>query len=133
MRCLISNKNLDVEALKIHYQYCHSVNEANYFFRELFSPDNNSKKCDECQIQLKNNRQKKSHNFLFHRHKQTGYAINQQLQVNILKRGPTTNYSINFYQDKDFYDFYDEKIVDSFFNSVRNLFVSRGKEFKMQG
>ena len=50
--------------------------------------------------------------------------MNQQLPVNILQRGPITYYSINFHQHKNFYDFYDEKIVDSFFNSVKELFVS---------
>ena len=58
--------------------------------------------------------------------------MNQQLPVNIWKRGSITYYSINFHQHKNFYDFYDEKIVDSFFNSVKDLFVSRrGKEFKI--
>ena len=69
---------------------------------------------------------------MFHRHQQIGGAINQQLLVNVLKRGPIT-YSINFYQHKIFYDFYDEKIIDGFFNSVRNLILSGGKEFKMPG
>ena len=70
---------------------------------------------------------------MFHRHQQTGGAINQQLPINVLKRGPITYYSINFYQHENSDDFYDEKIVDRFFNSVRNLFVSGGKELKMQG
>ena len=130
---MICNENLDLDALKIHYQYHHSVNENNYFFRELFSPDNNSNRCDECYIQFKNNRQKKNHNFLFHRHQQTGGALNQQLPVNVLKRGPITYYSINFYQHENFYDFYDEKIAHGFLNSARGLFFSRGKELKMQG
>ena len=101
--------------------------------RELFLPDSNSKKCDECQIQFKNCRQKKHHNFLFHRYQQTGGPINQQLPVNVLKRGPITYYSINFYQHENFYDFYDERTVDAFFNSVKNTFVSDDKEYKMQG
>ena len=42
-----------------------------------------------------------------------------------MKRGPKTYYSINFNQHKNFYDFYDEKII--------LLFVSGGKELKMQG
>ena len=43
-------------------------------------------------------------------------------------------YSINFYQHKIFYNFFDEKIVDRHFNSVQGSFESvRGKEFKMQG
>ena len=42
-------------------------------------------------------------------------------------------YSINFYQHKIFYNFFDEKIVDRYFNSVQGSFESvRGKEFKMQ-
>ena len=134
MKCLISDVNFDVEVLKNYYQYYHSVNENNYFFKELFLPDNNSKRCDECQIQFKNCRQKKNHNFLVHRNQQTGGAINQQLLVNILKRGPITYYSINSNQHKNLYDIFDEKIVDRFFNSVQRSFESvRGKEFKMQG
>ena len=71
-------------------------------------------------------RQKKKSN------QQTGGAINQQLPVNILKRGLIMYYSINFYQHKIFYDFFDDKIVDRFFNSVQGSFESvRGKEFKM--
>ena len=70
---------------------------------------------------------------MFHRHQQTGGAISQQLPVNVLKRRPITYYSINFYQHDNFYDFYDEKIVDRFFNSVKELFVSNSKELKMQG
>ena len=53
-----------------------------YFLRELFSQDNNSKRCDECQIQFKNCRQKKiKHNFLFHGNQQTGGSMNQQGEV----------------------------------------------------
>ena len=70
---------------------------------------------------------------MFHRHQQTGGAINQQLPLKVLKRGPITYYSINFYQHENFYDFYDEKIVDRSFNSIRDLFVSGGKELKTQG
>ena len=133
MRCLICDKNFDVEVLKIHYQLYNSVNENKYFFRDLFPPDSNSKRCDDCRIQFKNCRQKKNHNFLVHRNQQTRGAINQQLPVNILKRGPVTYYSINFYQHKNCYDFFDEKIVDRFFKSVQGSFESvRGKEFKIQ-
>ena len=63
-----------------------------------------------------------------------GGEINQQLPVNILRRGPITYYSINYQQHKNLYDFFDEKIVEVFFNSVRNFFVTDGRdEFKMQG
>ena len=47
------------ETLKMHYIWHHSINENNYFSRELFSPDNNSKRCDECKVKFKNCRLKK--------------------------------------------------------------------------
>ena len=54
--------------------------------------------------------------------------------MNTLRRSPVIYYSINFEQHKDFYDFYDEKIVNSFFDSVKERFVPNEKvEFKMQG
>ena len=49
------------------------------------------------------------------------------------KGGPIIYGSINYDPQKDFYDFYDEeKIVDTFFNSVKDLLVS-GKDYKIQG
>ena len=133
IHCLICDKNFDAEVLKIHCQFYHLVNENDYFFcEELFSLENNSKICDECQIQFKNCRRKKNHNFLFHKNQQTEGTTNQQLPVNILKRDPITYYSNNFYQQKNFYDFFDQKIFDRFFNSIQEYFFSaRGKEFKM--
>ena len=117
--------------MKKHYQYYHSVNENNYFFRELSLPNNKPKRCDECQIQFKNCRQKRNHIFFCF------MEINRvavPLPVNILKRGPLIYYSINFYQLKKFYDFFDEKIVDSFFNPVKELFVptANNKKLKVQ-
>ena len=56
--------------------------------------------------------------------------MNQQGEV---LRGRSIIYgSINYNPQKDFYDFYDkEKNVDTFFNSVKDLFVS-GKDYKIQ-
>ena len=62
------------------------------FFRQIII----KKKCDECQIQFKNCRQKKNHNFLFHKNQETGGSINQQGHVNVLRRGPIIYYSINY-------------------------------------
>ena len=42
------------ETLKMHYIWHHSINE-NYFFKELFSPDNNSKVCDDCKMETEKN------------------------------------------------------------------------------
>ena len=121
MRCLICNNFFSDDFIKNHYQYYHSIKENDYFFMQLFLPDDNSKRCDECKMQFKNCRQKRNHNFSYH-YRQMGGEINQQLPVNILRRGPITYYSINYQQHKNFYGFFDEKIVKVFFNSVRNFF-----------
>ena len=57
--------------------------------------------------------------------------MNQQGEV---LRGRLIIYgSINYNPQKDFYDFQDEeKNFDTFFNSVKDLFVS-GKDYKIQG
>ena len=114
MRCLICGENFNVEVLKLHNERYHSVDPNNYFFREHFTPDNNWKRCDECKIQFKNCRQKKNHNFLFHRNQQTEGSINGGL-VNFPRRGPITYFSINLQQHNRFYDFYNECVIDSFF------------------
>ena len=76
---------------------------------------------------------KKNHNFLFHRNQQTGGSINWG-PVNPLRRGPITYFSINFQQRNRFYDFYNESVLDGFFNSVKDLFTpaAKGKEYKIQ-
>ena len=109
----------------------HSINENNYFFRELFSPDSVSKQRDECKLEFKNCRLKKNHNFLLY-YNQVGGRRTQQLPISVLRRGPIFYYSINFDQHKKFYDFYDEEIVDDFLNSVYERFVS-GKNVHFQG
>lgn len=66
-------------------------------------------------------------------YQQTGGSRNQQLPPNVLSRGPITSYLINFQEHKDFYHFYDKKIVDSFFfDCIHEHFVSGGN-LKMQG
>ena len=128
MKCLICNVNFN-EVLRNHYIYYHSVDENNYFFRELFSPDNTHKQRDDCRFEFEICRQKKNHNFIFH-YNQTGDSRNQQLPINILRRGKLFYYSINFEQHKEFYGFYNERIVDDFFNSVHEIFEG-GKGFKI--
>ena len=76
---------------------------------------------------------KKTHSFLVHREQQVGVSTNQQLLLNISKRGVITYYSINYFQHKNFYDFSDaEKIVDNFFRTFERSFVSN-KKVKMYG
>ena len=103
------------------------------FFGELFSSDNNSKRWDECNITFTNFRQKNPHNFLLHRYQQTGGSLNQG-PVNVLRRRPITCYNNHFQQHNAFYDFYNESLVDKFFNSVKNICVNvkKGKDYKIQ-
>ena len=68
--------------LKSEYQYYHSINQNNYYSRELFSPDNMSKTCEECELEFINYMLKKNHDFLFH-YNQTGGSRKQQLPINV--------------------------------------------------
>ena len=67
------------------------------------------------------------------REQQVAGSTNQQLPLNILRRGGITYYSSNYFQHKNFYDFFDaEKIVDNFLSTFERSFVSN-KKVKMQG
>ena len=89
---LICNENFDVEILKNHNQYHHSVNKNNYFFKELFLPDDIRQNCDMCYIHFKNCRQRINHNFLFYRNQQIGVRLNQSHPRNVLRGGPIIYY-----------------------------------------
>ena len=54
------------------------------------------------------------------------------MPLNIIKRGPIIYYSINFDQHKNFYDFFTGDVVETFLNSVYQVFRSN-KENKFQG
>ena len=69
---------------------------------------------------------------MLHYNQAGGSKMNQQLPVNVLRRGPIVYHMINFLQHKNFYDFYQGKVVDDFLNSVCERFVS-GAEYKIQG
>ena len=58
--------------------------------------------------------------------------MNQQLQINVLRRGTIVYYTINFNQHKMFYEFNQESVVDDFLNTVYERFES-GAEYKIQG
>ena len=77
-------------------------------------------------------RARKNHMFLLHYNQMGGNRRNQQLPINVLKRGPIKYFSINFNRHKDFYDFFQERIEDDFFDAVYNRFVSNG-QYKVEG
>ena len=95
MKCLLCNLNfITDETLRTHYIWHHLINANNEFFEDLFLPDNNLKRCEKCMIEFKNCRSKKNHIFLFHYNQSGGSTTNQQLPINVLKRGPITYFSV---------------------------------------
>ena len=94
------------ETLRIHYIIQHSANENDYFFKDLFLPDNILKSCVICMVEFKNCRVKKNHMFLFHYSQSGGSRMNQQLPVSVVTRDPVTYFSINYNDHKNFYFFF---------------------------
>ena len=133
MKCLLCNVNfLSEDELKNHYIWYHLINENDIYLNDLFKPDSIYKGCDICQIEFENSRAKKNHMFLFHYGQMGGNRGNGQLPVNILRRGLITYYTISYDQHKNFYDFFNERIVDDFLSSVYNKF-NPDKDYKIQG
>ena len=56
--------------------------------------------------------------FLFHYNQMGGNRGNHQFPVNILRRDPIKYFTISYNQHKNFYNFFEEQIVDDFLNSV---------------
>ena len=65
--------------------------------------------------------------FLFHYNQSEGSPMNQQVPLNVLKRCPITYFSENFNQHNNFYNFFEESIVDDFLGSVYARFVPAGE------
>ena len=123
--------------MKKHYVDYHFINDEDIYFKDLFLPDTIDKTCRICNVIFKSPRSKKEHMFLFHygKHRQIGGNRAQRtstLSINILNRGPITQYSINFTQHKNFYDFSSSGIVDAFLDSVYEIYRP-SKENKIQG
>ena len=70
--------------------------------------------------------------FLFHYNQAGCSRMNQQLPINVLRRGPVKYFSIRYTQHKNFYDFSQEGIVDNFLEAVYNRFIP-DDEYKIQG
>ena len=70
--------------------------------------------------------------FLLHYNQMGGNRRNQQLPINILQRGPLKYFSIDYNQQNNLYDFFQEQIVEDFLDSVYNIYVS-DTEYKIQG
>ena len=60
--------------------------------------------------------------FLFHYGQMGSNRENRQLPINILKRRGITYYTISSDHHKNYYDFFNEQVVDDFLSSVYNRF-----------
>ena len=133
MKCLLCNVNfLSEDELRNHYIWQHLIDENDVYLNDLFRPDSFCEGCDICQTEFENSRSKKNHMFLFHYGQMGSNRENRQLPINILKRGGITYYTISSDQHKNYYDFFNEQIVDDFLSSVYNRF-NPDKEYKIQG
>ena len=75
---------------------------------------------------------KKNHSFLIHRQQHVGGST-KRLPLSRLRRGLITYFSINYFQHKNFYDFFNaEKSFDAFLNTFQGSFVP-GEKVKFQG
>ena len=133
MKYLLCNLSFSIgETLKNHYIWQHLVNENDVYIKGLFTLDTNYKGCDICMIDFDNSRSRKNHMFLFHCNQMGGNRGNQQFSVNILRRGPIKYFTISSNQLKNFYNFFEEQIVDDFLNSVYARFEPND-QYKIQG
>ena len=140
MQCFLCQFEASIPTLKDQYQNYHFIDPNEENFVNLFKPIYfDDLKCNECQLQFVNDFGKKRHMFLNHygqqnnrQKKQIGGSRNV-LRLNTLIRGPITNYSINFNQHKNFYDFFSASVVDDFLNSVYNSFKAFKKKYRFQG
>ena len=138
MKCLLcSLQFIREQVLKKHYVDYHFINDEDIYFKDLFSPNTIDKTCRICNVVFKSPRNKKKRMFLFHygKHRQIRGNRAQRtsmLSINILNCGPITQYSINFTQHKNFYDFSSSGIVDAFLDSVYEIYRP-SKENKIQG
>ena len=124
MKCLLCGLNCTSEkVIKKHVDY-HQIKENDTYFKDLFLPDTIEKKCNICDIILKQADKKKYICFFFHygTKKQFGGSKKCKIPINILKRGSITYFSINFNQHKNLYDFFTRGIVDDFLQSVYEVY-----------
>ena len=83
-------------------------------------------------MEFKNCRLKKNHMFLFYYSQAGGSRLNQQLPINVLRRGSIKYFSINYNQHKNFYNIFQESVVDDFLEAVYARFTP-DDEYEIQG
>ena len=123
MECLLCYFKSDEQTLKAHYERVHRVDPTNLHFKNLFTADAN-KNCRYCGRVFADSNQKKKHVFLRHYRspnlQQVGGSRNTYL--NILRRGKIIEFSINFEQHKNHYNFFNAQVVPRFLDVVYQNF-----------
>ena len=80
-------------------------------------------------IDFNNPKMKRNHMFLVHYNRMGGNRRNQQLPINILRRGAIIYFSISYNQHKNFFQ---QQIVDDFLDSVYTRF-NPDDQYMIQG
>ena len=139
MECLLCYFKSDEQTLKAHYEGVHRVDPTNPHFRNLFRIEaTTDKKCRYCERVFLTPQQKKNHVFLRHYRRlpliQPQVGSGQKAFLNILHRGKIVEFSINFEQHRDHYNFFDGDIVPRFLDVVHKNFVPEpNTKYKFHG
>ena len=122
-----------------HYHGFHNVDLTNPHFIKLFESVSNAapdKKCEYCDRQFSTHQEKKNHVFVsLYRHLplQVGGSRTAS-RLNILRRGEIIDFSINFEQHQNHYNFFTSDIMPVFLDVVYRNFVPKiNVKYKFQG
>ena len=138
MDCLLCYHKLYDSNYRSHYESVHTVDLNNSHFRKLFEPVSNAadKKCEYCSRQFSTHQEKKNHVCFIHYHRlplQVGGSRRASC-LNILRRGEIIDFSINFEQYQNHYNFFAFDIVPVFLDVVYRNFVPKvNVKYKFQG
>ena len=139
MDCLFCYHKLYESNYRSHYEGVHNVDLTNPHFRKLFEPVSNAandKKCEYCDSQFSTHQEKKNHVFVSHYHclpLQVGGSRTASL-LNILRRCQIIDFSINFEQHQNQYNFFTSDIVPVFLDVIyRNFVPKTNVKYKFQG
>ena len=140
MECLLCYFKLDEQTLRVHYEVVHNVDPTNPYFKNLFETvvDSADSKCGYCGREFLTLQEKINHIFL-------RYYCHLSLQVggsgrtitghlNILRRDKILEFSINFDQHRDHYNFFVSDIVPRFLGVVyKNFIPETNTQYKFYG
>ena len=138
MDCLLCYHKLYDSNYRSHYESVHTVDLTNSHFRKLFELVSNAadKKCEYCSRQFSTHQEKKNHVCFIHYHRlplQVGGSRRASC-LNILRRGEIIDFSINFEQYQNHYNFFAFDIVPVFLDVVYRNFVPKvNVKYKFQG